>query len=501
MYIGDGRYNILTGISDISGQKALQDLARREEGGIKEETSINIDLSSKTAMLRESIWFRFDHGWSNIRFKRTTSKIDVFKKHKMRTRPLDSVDRDSRVKVEEALLQFLSDSSLDKLNIDWFNSIIREFLTANKMLKQGQSEIKVLAQLTPRLLGAKIQFEVSSFGQLTLEVLEFYCNSSKDISMNFQEWLDRCGKEKTRLVGLRMSQDYGMFVCHQYGSFVAQKLLQVDDHTVECLEDFSKRYFYDLLLNTNASRVLQSLVQVSVGFKLYASSKFQATLSLATSKMSIVYLYIACIENSPDTLKFDYLVDLMASDCGLMGSQKFIKVVAAFARVCRPSVVDRISEILSQRCTLLELVNQKSTMSLALVLISRKHKTFEQLLEETLERDFGLFCKSKYSRDLLAGVAELDSPEFKLRIARILDRVGITRLLKKQKSFTNLFFYLYIFIELIGDQGKAEVSLLLSRSDLRRFFGGFTEKARAVLATRELERDTRIMDIFKPKKS
>lgn len=166
----------------------------------------------------------------------------------------------------------------------------------------------------------------------------------------------------------------------------------------------------------------------------------------------------------------------MANDDSLMASQKFIKVLTAFAEVCRSSTRDRIASVLTKRNTFVGHVNQKCTMSLAFVLLSKKQRAFEQLFLAALKQDFEAFDKAKYSRMLLTKLVELEDQDLKQDCAKVLYQVCFPSLLKRRTKVLLLYFYVYISIELLGTSGREKAIQLLKRSDMNRHISGLTLK-------------------------
>ena len=166
----------------------------------------------------------------------------------------------------------------------------------------------------------------------------------------------------------------------------------------------------------------------------------------------------------------------MANDDSLMASQKFIKILTAFAEVCSSSTRDRIASVLTKRNTFVGHVNQKCTISLAFVLLSKKQRAFEQLFLAALEQDFEAFDKAKYSRMLMTKLVELKDQDLKQDCAKVLYQVGFPSLLKRRTKVQHPYFYVYISIEFLGSSGRGKAIQLLKRSDLKRHISGLTLK-------------------------
>lgn len=271
---------------------ALNMKAPNQQQKIKQKKDGDLSISSKGAMLKSIRRFKADHSAKNACFRRNIYKLDLSGKLK---RDLTSIaqalnpEEDTNANSHKWSALFMDQ------NIDSAKETLKKCLLEMNYIKlnpQSEFVTKPQPQKAKKSSGhIKSSFDVISFDQLTLEILADYCNSSRETSKKFQAWLDTCAKDTAMIVGLRMSQDYKLFLCNQYGSYAVQKILQVDCQTVGYLEAFSKHNFYDLVLNAYASRVLQTLVEMSASFRLFVEQMFKADVSKAVSKMSIVPIH------------------------------------------------------------------------------------------------------------------------------------------------------------------------------------------------------------------
>lgn len=324
---------------------------------------------------------------------------------------------------------------------------------------------------------AKIKLDLSyliptntgRFPQLDLKTL---CNSDQDISLAFQEFLERNGEYFLEEVSRQMSWQFNHFITHRFGSYVLLKLVNLTVSIRDPLTLFCKANFAELVEDQYASRIMDKLIEVSSDFRAFTTTYFRRNLlQYLENNRPALFLIKAVIRCSAQE-EINFIKDVLETDPGILNSKPFQKILVVYCQHCTFKNLQRIAEITEIRQNLIKFLENRFSTQILISMVERNIEfVCNELVRLIKSNLLGLMTTNSF-KFLALSLINMAPSKVTQEVAYALIRQNnsiITSLMIKKYY---LIFYMYFTIAMTPEQHRKQLNKFTQRMES---VVGFTE--------------------------
>ena len=300
-------------------------------------------------------------------------------------------------------------------------------------------------------------FSDANFEDLTVESFRSICCLSKESSLCFQQYLEKCASEVLGAVKRLLLHDLDFLIKHEYGCYVMQRILHRDLGLLAEIEPYCMEQFLALATNEFSSRVLQVLIRHSREFRVFTLKSLKEHLDLCFNNISVVFILAAAIESAANVAEFDFVRSLLLSDAqAYMSSKYFKRILVVFLENTRAEDLDLMFEDLRVSSGVLNFLTEKYYTYILLALLKRNHKRSVKLVLGSLKRELPALMHTKYFKFLVLSLLESEDRALLQKLHSAFESVPrseVDRLKKEEPDY--FLFYAYCSISSAIEQPHA----------------------------------------------
>ena len=322
-------------------------------------------------------------------------------------------------------------------------------------------------------------FKVKPFGLDQIETMDAehrynllmkIATKHKDSSLDLQDYLSASPDNAVLLVRESLLPQAELLITHKYGSYVLQRLVTRDTYSLAYLSDFCLARFERLKKNEYASRLLQTLIEVSHSFRVTALELIKLRLDEAFELGSVNHLLKAIIKSCPREAELDFLIDLLHLCPGVLQKKLFRISIQAVIQKCSTNRLERIARCLNVEQNWWKFLGSKSLTAMVSSLLCRGESSTEVFLIKALKqfplRLFAAKCSKHLFIWLIAGKGACDG--LLAHIGSVLLSTSDTKILEfRHLGLFNL--YLFVTIKMTQEEDLTALNNFLNR---RAVIGG-----------------------------
>lgn len=431
------------------------------------EINQNDMASTKKTMLLTNSDVAANHVSENMRFRKNpiisemmVIKFPVTKKRSGSTTCLSQIVTKNPITTSEDLEVFSQDL------IDQLLVYLKDQLRNEKLFKMKEATKDTVpgALLEDEILD--ITAEVISSKDCLYQNIISLCTSTKEMSLAFQNYLSECTEEETRIIGLKISNHYRQLITHRYANYVLQRLVVKDPYTLKALSSYCQANFMELIHNEYASRVLQALIETSLGFRHFVIKIFKSDLTLCLGKITAVYLLIACIKNTADLREMHFLVESLQYNQGLISCKLYQRVLVTYVQHCTEEDLEEVYRVMKIKKNIRSFLNNKFLTYVILTMLQRgQQRVISSLIDLIVYKTETLF-ETRFFKLLLSKLWDQNSGVALAQIASTLANLHPEKVKELMSKEFYFYFYIFITISSFGSSQTKEMTAFLSRSDL-----------------------------------
>ena len=148
-----------------------------------------------------------------------------------------------------------------------------------------------------------------------------------------------------------------------------------------CCENFEP-----FCLDEYSSRVMQTMVEVSAGFRNFVIQRFTRDPWSTTANIASVFLASAVIKQTEDLHKVDFIRKLVREDLHQVLTCKYMKrILMTYCERASPAVLQELFQDLGMNRGIAHICNNKILTYVYLSYLFREHPTSALLLEEAIK--------------------------------------------------------------------------------------------------------------------
>ncbi len=253
--------------------------------------------------------------------------------------------------------------------------------------------------------------------------------ADKMTSFAFQQFIHTCWFGQFWKVKKVVIENLDWLATHQLGNYVVQKLLLRDRDIRRLITELCQDNFEIYCLNEYASRVMQTLVEVSENFRYFVVCRFTNDPWSCTANIAAVFLASAVIKFSVDFKDVDFVRAMVRSDLReVLACKNMKRVLMTYCECCPLATLHELYEELGLYHGLAHICNNKILTYVFLSFLFRDHPAAKQQLAQGVHTHLPTLQKTKFFRFLLErAVKSRSHPNLALFVRDLLGRC-----LKKQ---------------------------------------------------------------------
>lgn len=428
-------------------------------GMLPNEMSFNNNIISKKAMLLTCPNVDANHVNQNMRFRKNPIIPEMMVKPAITKRGSRSTDC------------FSLTATFKDLNV-FSQDLIDQLLVYLKCLLKNEKLFKIKEATKDIVPGTLLEEEIFEIAFKTvsskdcIQDIISLCTSTKELSLNFQNYLSDCTEEETRIIGQKLSNHYPELITHKYANYVLQRLVAKDQYTLKALSSYCQANFIELTHNEYSSRVIQALIEASICFRRFAINKFKSDITLCMGKITAVYLLIACIKNTTDLREVRFIVDSLSHNQGLMSCKLYQRALVTYVQHCTAEDLEEVCRVMKMKRNFRSFLNNKFTSYVILTMLQRgQQSVVEYLLNLMVFRIETLF-ETRFFKLLLSKLWEQKSGAALAQIISTLTNLHPEKVKQLKSKESYFYFYIFITISSFNSSQLKETAVFLSRPDM-----------------------------------
>lgn len=255
--------------------------------------------------------------------------------------------------------------------------------------------------------------------------------ADKMTSFAFQQFIHTCWVGQFWLVKKVVLQNLDWLTTHQLGNYVVQKLLIRDGDIRHEVTELCQELFETYCLNEYASRVMQTLVEVSENFRQFVICRFRNDPWSCTANIAAVFLASAVIKFSIDFSEVDFVRTMIRQNLReVLACKNMKRVLMTYCECCPFATLHELYEELGLYHGLAHVCNNKILTYVFLSFLFRDHAAAKAQLAQGVQNQLNTLQKTKFFRFLLErAVKSRSHPSLALFVRDLLGRC-----LKKQSN-------------------------------------------------------------------
>lgn len=270
-------------------------------------------------------------------------------------------------------------------------------------LKKDEKEVTETETITKQEANKELM-------ELNPNMFEVLAIEDKQQSMAIQRQLMACDMSVLDYVAT-MAQDYlSTMVFSNYGCYVLTTLCSRSRNFTEQIEQWCLDHFYEFVVDEFATRVLQSLAEVSVTFRVRARDLFLQEWNKLVLKTPAGFFLTSLVENAGSWLEIEPLFQQLLSNTASLFHYKRYKKSAY--EICASPVYpekERLFHVLAENRPPLDIFGDKYLSCIIRDLALKGHNETILFLVGAVKDVYLELITNKHFKALLLKIAETDS--------------------------------------------------------------------------------------------
>jgi hypothetical protein len=230
--------------------------------------------------------------------------------------------------------------------------------------------------------------EFESPQQHDIQILMTKAMESKETSVVFQCYLEKYTSEDIKYLTSTLDHHVSQLIVHPFGSYILQKLCQIDAKFKHILIDFCMANLTFLSSNEYSSRVMQVIAENTESFRLRLFRDAADNFSAAIRSMSWVLLLSACVRAAQKSEEYDEPLFKMTQNAHQRADSKtyYFKLVVSVVRVCSQQALGKLYQAFRSIMNSPNLFGSKNRLLILSSILNRKYLLAIQDFQKTLCR-------------------------------------------------------------------------------------------------------------------
>lgn len=223
--------------------------------------------------------------------------------------------------------------------------------------------------------------------------------ANKKLSLAFQQLVWTCWFGKFSHISNSILKGIKRLISHHLGNYILQKIVEKDIIVREATEVICRDNFGELCTDQYASRVIQTLIETSESFRVFATGYFREHAWTLIESMPAVYLFVTVIKCSKADSEIRFVRDMIASNYSDVLEGKYMKRIAVsyLIKVKEESLPELFLLFkLKKKLSLVKLFNDKFLPYVLLTFICRGYSPAIGLLAFYIENNLKQLLKTKH---------------------------------------------------------------------------------------------------------
>lgn len=292
--------------------------------------------------------------------------------------------------------------------------------------------------------------------QLSVSELLDLMTADKTTSIVFQKYIYTVWKRGFTNIRSTVVSNLEYLATDPLGNYVLQILLLRDVQMRSKIEEFCVKNFHVWKDNEYASRLMQSVLEVSHNFQLFASRSFSKNPKACAKNISCVFLTLALIRNCADQNWLAFLRDyVLANAKAVLENRHMRRLIASLCEEGSHEFLDQFLSKMYSTVSLERIIREKSLTSILQTMIVRSHSNSVAVFGNLLKHRIDSLVVSGFFKYLLRKCARMNHCDY-----HFLQKMTTTTLLKSdidkllQVNMPNALRDLVLWLELSSTGGR-----------------------------------------------
>ena len=290
---------------------------------------------------------------------------------------------------------------------------------------------------------------------------------SKESSLSLQTYISDCSREDLEQVIDKIKSFIPSLITHSFGNFVVQRLLVKSQTIFQLVLCIAKEKFEELAMNEFSSRVVQLVIEKSESFCKFALSYFAKNLKKSLYSNSACHLIVACIKNTKDVSKIEFIHTFVRKNPFYMGNKFYHRILIAYIETASDSQVHGLAFTMGAHTDICKLLENKICSYLLLVLIQRGDANSLQRIYELLTNDVSRLLETRYFLLIMQKISQSQCPEFLANAFNILTKLKKSTVVYLSHNYISMCQYLFVIILCSNEDLESDLDIFLNRQDIR----------------------------------
>lgn len=215
------------------------------------------------------------------------------------------------------------------------------------------------------------------------------CNEDRQVSRTLQIYIETCDTEHLTPVLSRLEQSIPDLVYHPLGNYALQIAVKRSPSMAGVLEEYCSHHLLELLNDEFASRVMQTIGEISSSFRKKILDWAGNNLGLLMETLPSVFALTAAISSAQSPEEFACIRNEILSQSArqYMKKRYFKRILMSFLEKCELEDIDRVCKAYLVEKQFLAYLNDKFGAFIVVAIVRRGHQNMIALLLRHLQQN------------------------------------------------------------------------------------------------------------------
>lgn len=400
---------------------------------------------------------------------------------KLKPKKLSQQNPSPGPKVPEDLDCLIKTSQSVEVLAESLQKHLLQSVTCHKYIQEIWEEVETTSkrnsQVAGRSLSAKEKYlpmqmvnnnitlteqEYSYFAELfnygTQPQIEKVClTASKEDSIKIQIFLEAATEEVILKIFSVMKPKLHFYFSHPRGTYLLQKLLQLNSEIKASIYEFAATNFWRLVPLEYSSKTLQRMATESDPFREYCLQQYRSQSPIKyTEQMPSVFLLCSLIRLSSRPSEYQFIVEQGCSKKQLWSNRRFKRILVTYIEFCPAHRLEEVfANFQSLQKELSKSLNEKYLGYVFLAFLNRGFQgAFSLLLAELSSKPTELLSSRMFGMILLRYIRDCGKVQ-RQHLFEKLTQKKIARKIVRKKIPDQQLFYFYIILKFVEFSGHS----------------------------------------------